>query len=34
MFRGPLASQPEHHGVTMEIAFRHEKPEANNMAHR
>ena len=34
MFRGPLASQPENNVATMEIAFRHEKPEANNMAHR
>ena len=32
IFRGPLASQTGHHGMTMEIVFWHEKPEANNMA--
>lgn len=31
IFRGPVESQSGHHGVTMEIVFRHEKPEANNM---
>ncbi|CAH3024498.1 unnamed protein product, partial [Porites evermanni] len=40
MFRGrrtststSMSQPPEGHGVTMEVVFRHEKPDATNMSH-
>ena len=29
-----MSQPPEGHGVTMEVVFRHEKPDATNMSHK